>query len=227
MAQPFTHIGNDIQELAEQVTKDGSGHRLYRTPKGDTFPSITTVLNLVTEDIIAKWRKRVGDVAANKISKEALIRGSVIHEMIEKYLQNIPEVACLGGQSFNHVLLFKQLKPHLNKIDNIRAQETPLYSDLFRVAGRCDCIADYDGRLSVIDFKGANHAKNIEDIPQYFLQVSFYAYAFFERTGIKIPQVAIIMADEGGGTQVFTDKPWVWWEQLKFWRKKYEDRYGI
>lgn len=227
MAQPFKHIGNDIQELAKQVTKDGSGHRLYSTPNGDKYPSITTVLNGVTEQVITKWRKRVGDDVANKISREALIRGGVIHSMIENYLQNTPEIACIAGQSFNHVLLFKQLKPHLNKIDNIRAQETPLYSDLFRVAGRCDCIADYDGRLSVIDFKGANHAKKSEDIPQYYMQTAFYAYAFYERTGIKIPQCVILIAEEGGGAQCFIDSPKDWWGELKKWRKIYEERYGI
>jgi hypothetical protein len=184
-------------------------------------------MNLVTEDIIEKWKKAVGPEVAEKESKYALNRGSVIHEMVEQYLNNAPELEVLAGKNFNFQLIFKQLKPFVNHIDRIRAQETALYSDLFRVGGRCDCIADYKGTLSIIDFKGSKKAKSKEDIPQYFMQTAFYAYAFYERTGIKIPQCVILMADEAGGAQEFIESPRDWWAPLKEWRKKYAVRFGI
>lgn len=184
-------------------------------------------MNLVIEDIIEAWKKAVGPEVAEKESKYALKRGSVIHEMIEHYLNNEKELKVLAGQNFNFQLIFKQLKPFVNHIDNIRAQETALYSDLFKIGGRCDCIADYKGVLSVIDFKGSKKEKQRDDIPQYFMQTAFYAYAFFERTGIKIPQCVILMANEGGGAQEFIESPKDWWAPLKVWRKKYAERFGI
>lgn len=227
MPQPFTHIGNKISRQAVQITPNGSGQRMYQTPEGNRYPSITTVMNLVTEDIITAWKKAVGPEVAEKESRYALRRGSVIHEMVEHYLNNEKEIKVLAGQEINFQMIFKQLKPLVNQIDRIRAQETALYSDLFRVGGRCDCIADYKGRLSIIDFKGSKKEKSREDIPQYFMQTAFYAYAFYELTGVKIPQCVILMANEKGGVQEFIESPRDWWEPLKYWRKKYEDRYGV
>lgn len=223
----FTYIGNLIKKQAVQVPSEKHSQRLYKTPEGKYYPSVTTVMKLVTEDVINAWRKSVGDEVADKESAYACHRGDVLHGMIEQYLKNEKEMKILAGKDINFQMLFFQIKPLLNHIDRIRALETVLHSDYFKIGGRCDCIADYKGKLSVIDFKGSKKEKHKEDIPQYFMQTAFYAYSFYEMTGIRIPQCVILMVNETGGVQEFIESPKEWFAPLKRWRKKYEEIYGI
>ena|ERR1700675_597852 len=224
----FKYIGNTIQpvDYARQITENGSGKRMYATPSGVIYPSITTILNILSEDHLQKWRKRIGDKEADRIGKYSRERGDVIHDMVEKYLKNQDPKDFLPQDPMLKIL-FKQMRPYLDKIDLIEALETPLYSDKFKLAGRCDCIATYDGITSVIDFKGSGKEKKESWIKNYYIQASFYAAAYFERTGIWIPQIVIMITGEEGGTQIFKEKPWTWWDDLNKVRKLYKEREGI
>jgi genome maintenance exonuclease 1 len=103
--------------------------------------------------------------------------------------------------------LFSILKPELDKIDNIISIESPLWSKTLQLAGRTDCIAEYDGKLSVIDFKASTKEKREKDIDNYFAQATAYALMFQERTGIIVDNFAILIACEDGLKQVFQGKP--------------------
>jgi genome maintenance exonuclease 1 len=169
-----------------------------------------------------EWRKRVGEEEANRVSQRASNRGTRIHTLCENYL--------LGKETnadmFDHVM-FKSLVPHLDKIDNIHALESKLYSDHLEVAGTVDCIAEYDGKLSVIDFKSSRRVKQKEDIPGYFIQTSAYAVAFEERTGIAVSRLVIIMGVDDDSPLIFIEKRDNWIEQFSELRSKYKRIKGI
>jgi genome maintenance exonuclease 1 len=219
----YNHKNVAIKEIAKQITEDGSGQRLYLTPNGDTYPSITTVLAPIKEEILKTWRDRVGNEVANFESNWGKDRGSALHLACEDLLNNKP----LEGHPLLIRMLIEDLTPYLRKINNIHCQEQTLYSDKFRIGGRCDCIAEYDGKLSVIDFKGSKRTKKIEWITDYFLQVSFYAYSYYERTGYKIEQGVILIANECGQASEFIIQPWKYWSKLKDVRKQYKEKFGI
>ena len=189
----FKHLNIEIAEVAKQVTQDG-GPRLYKTPYGNIYPSITTILAPLKREILEKWRLRVGDKVADAESKWGRDRGSAIHLGVELVLKN----ESLSGHPMLVRMLVEDLMPYLRKINNIHCQEQSLYSDYFQTGGRCDTIAEYGGVLSIIDFKGSKRTKRIEWVQDYFLQVSFYAYAYWERTGKKIEQGVILIANEQG-----------------------------
>jgi ATP-dependent exoDNAse (exonuclease V) beta subunit len=103
--------------------------------------------------------------------------------------------------------LFLQIQPELNKIDNIHAQEVALFSDTLKLAGRVDCVGEYNGKLSIIDFKGSTRSKNREDIQNYFQQATAYAIMWQEMTGVVIENFAILVSCEDGEVQVFEGHP--------------------
>jgi ATP-dependent exoDNAse (exonuclease V) beta subunit len=143
----FTHKDFQLEELNTETI---DGKRFYVTPKGK-LPSITTVLSILSRDAIKKWRERVGEEEANKISTKASRRGTNVHAMCEDFLNND-----LDAKKYlpNDRETFNSLKPILEEhIDNVYAQEVPLWSEYLGVAGRVDCIAEWNGRIAVIDFK--------------------------------------------------------------------------
>jgi len=198
----FNHVSIEIPEIQTETINGG---RYYVTPTGVKYPSITTVLSILSKKAIMEWRKRVGEEEANKISTQAARRGTNVHQMCEDYLNNKPYI--------NHKTMpvdkemFATLKPFLDKhINNIHTQEATLYSDYLGVAGRVDCIAEFDGRLSVIDFKTSRKLKKKEWISNYFQQASAYCVMYEERTGIPIDQIVILIAVDGEEPQVFVEK---------------------
>lgn len=213
-------IRHDLAKLERITTPDGK--RVYKTPSGFAYPSVTTVTGLHTAKAIAEWRARVGNEEANRISARASGRGTRIHNLCEKYL--------LGESTEPNMFdveLFDTLKPHLNKIDNIHCLEDPLYSDHLQVAGTVDCIAEYEGKLSVIDFKTSSRIKDRDDIHNYFMQCSAYAVAFEERTGIPVNRLVILMGIDDEKPLVFTEKRDAWIDQFKKLRQEYHSKYGV
>lgn len=209
------------KELIELTTESINGRRYYVTPKGK-YPSITTVLSAFPKPELLKWRQRVGEEQANKITKEATTNGTRIHAICEDFLNNKPlDLPLLEKESF------LKLKPHLLNINNIHGLEVPLYSDQLRIAGRTDCIAEYDGVLSVIDFKTSRKVKKEEWILDYFLQATMYSIAYYELTGIKIKQIVILIAVTEDESQIFVkntnDYVMPLLEKVKIWRKIYEN----
>ena len=200
----FNHVPVELQPI-RATNKDGV--RLYETPEGNKYPSITTVLSVRNKQGLTEWRKRVGNDVANHISRTAAARGTKVHHMCEDYLNNMefdwPDKFKEHRKNFLPYCLFSQLKTVLDDIDNIYAQEAGLYSDKYKVAGRVDCVAEYKGTLSIIDFKTSTKEKNDEWNENYYIQGSAYAEMFEERTGINISQVVILVVTEDGTVQEF------------------------
>ena len=145
----FKHVGCDIDYDLETETINGK--RFYKTPEGLLYPSVTTITSQHGKDKILEWRKRVGEEEANRISTKASSRGTRVHKICENYLNNEEDYA--RKTMPDSVAMFKTLQPLLDEhVNNIHALEIPLYSHHLRVAGRVDCIAEYDGKLSIIDF---------------------------------------------------------------------------
>lgn len=191
----FVHV--DTPTLPElKVTTLASGKRTYVTPEGNKYPSITTLLGFKEKPWLEDWRNSLGHTKADKENKRARDRGDAIHAMNEKYLNNDPSPTT--GYAPDAIRGFNQVKFRLNKINNIRCQESALYSDTLGLAGRVDCIGEYDGVLSIIDFKTSTNNKNDEMVEDYRLQCTAYAIMWHEMTGEPISNYAIIMSVEKG-----------------------------
>jgi genome maintenance exonuclease 1 len=210
----FNRIYHDIPKLERKTSADGS--RVYETPSGRAYPSITTITGQYNKQAILDWRKRVGDAEANRISTTAANRGTRIHTLCESYLNNEHVEPNLFDTE-----TFKAIKPYLNNIQDIHCLETPLYSDHLEVAGTVDCIAKYNGKMSVIDFKTSKRKKSRDEISNYFMQCSAYAVAFEERTGIPVGNIVIIMAVDDDDTIIFEEKRDDWINDFIDLRKTY------
>ena len=186
-------------ELPEITTESIKGKRFYVTPEGNKYPSITTVLSDRNKEGIVKWRESVGNDVANQIMRQAASRGTAVHNLVENYLNNEE----LSKQDVLPTALFTLLKPELDNINNIRIQEGGLYSDRLGVAGRVDCIAEYKGKISVIDFKTSTKEKKEEWVENYFIQGSAYCEMYEERFLQPIEQVVILIVTEDGAVQTF------------------------
>ena len=195
----FTHAPIPDEQIPEVFTETINRKRFYVTPDGNKYPSITTALGGRAKEGIMAWRKRVGEDVANNIMRTAAKRGTAVHELCENYLNNEE----LGNQEVLPLAMFTLLKPELDNINNIVMQEGGLYSDRWGIAGRVDCIADYDGKLTVIDFKTSTKEKKEEWIENYFIQCTAYCEMFEERYGRAIDQIAVLIVCEDGGVQTF------------------------
>ena len=198
----FNHVDVILPQL-ERETIDGV--RYYKIPNGEDLlklVSITSVTSHYNREKFAKWRKKIGDAEANKITARATSRGTDMHTLTEHYLKNeeLPEVQPLSD------FLFKIAKPELNKIDNIHALEGALYSKELGVAGTVDCIGEYDGELAVIDFKTSKAPKPRKWIDGYFVQAMAYAAMYYELTGTIAKKLVIIMACEDGTCKVYEER---------------------
>ena len=194
----FTHTPL-LHQMPEVYTETINKNRFYVTPQGNKYPSITTVLSGRAKEGINAWRERVGEAAANRIMRAASSRGTAVHELAENYLNNEE----LKNQEVLPLFMFTQLKSELDNINNIVMQEGGLYSDKWGIAGRVDCIADYDGKLTVIDFKTSTKVKKEEWIENYFIQCTAYCEMYEERYGQAIDQIAILIVCEDGTVQTF------------------------
>jgi len=197
----MTFIHHNYLGDIELNKKETNGIRLYNLPNGDWVPSITSVTSFYNRQIFIDWRKRVGIEEANRITKKATTRGTDFHEVAQDYLLNkeLDWNNYLPASKF----MFYHLKPELDKINNIHAIERTLYSEYFGLAGRVDCIAEYEGELAVIDFKTSEKIKPEKWIENYFVQEMFYASAYYEMTGIPIKKLITLMVTPGGEVKVF------------------------
>ncbi len=177
-------------------------YKVFGTEELVRMPSITSVISWRNKDKFKKWRAKVGEQEANNITRKATHRGTDAHTLIEEYLNN--------SDTFSDVLplsqyLFKQAKPELNRIDNILCQETALYSTELGIAGSVDCIAEFDGELSVIDFKTSAKPKKREWIEDYFVQCAAYACMLYEMKGLIVKKFVILMTCENGEVVVYEE----------------------
>ena len=185
-----------------------NGKRCYVTPEGNRYASMTTVLGHGEKPWLEEWKNMLGHDKAAKETKRTADRGTAVHEMTERFIQN--EESPTKGHAADHIRRFNQLKYCLKKVNNIRAMEIPLYSDALRLAGRVDLVAEYDGVLSVIDFKTSNNVKTDDMVQDYFLQCTGYALMFEEMYDIPVDNICILMCVEKGMVPLV-------------WRKKIDD----
>lgn len=197
--------------------------RRYKTPEGKLYPSVTTVLSLLSNAYINEWRAKVGDEVANEISKKAATRGSRMHELCEKYIRK--EKYNLNPFEVGANILFKQLIPYLEKMQLVYALEAGLYSDKIKVAGTVDCIARIDEITYIVDFKSSSGHKNSEDIPGYFMQASAYAIMWYERTGMVIEDIKILISTDEGYVLEYNEKVKNWLPKFVALRKEYDEKH--
>ena len=188
MVKTFKH---EFVTLPDLQTETIDGKRYYIGTNGKKLPSVTSILGAVFGSWVHEWRAKVGEEVANKISTQAATRGTAIHKLCEDYILNKPDH--LKGHVPINTMMFNQMKQHLHRIDNIYAVEAPLFSEAVGCAGRVDCIADFDGIPSIIDYKTSRRIKTSEDIESYFIQMTLYSLMFEDMTGIKCKQLVVIM----------------------------------
>ena len=179
-----------------------NGFRFYQVD-GKNYPSITTILSIQKKEGLIQWRKNVGEAAAKWEMARAARRGKAVHTLVEQYMKNetpsIRDVLPLG--------LFKLMKPYLDQINNIRLVEEIMYSPKLTIAGQVDCVAEYNGKLSVIDFKTANKERIEEWVDNYFLQCTAYSMMYAETYNESIEQIVVLMAAEDGSMKAFVKEP--------------------
>lgn len=181
--------------FVELTTETIDGQRHYVLPDGITkLKSVTTIISEKSDKTaLYEWRKRVGDEEANRISTQAARRGTSIHKLAERYVLN--EENIYRDEMPINVEMFKTIKNTLDRhVDNILGVELPLYSKALKCAGRTDLVAEYDGRLSIIDFKTSRKPKKEEWIENYFIQSTVYSMMFEWTYKFSVPQIAIIIA---------------------------------
>lgn len=200
----------NIEILPAQRIDSPSGH-VYVSPKtGRHYPSVTAVTSCWKEfhhlpDPIREWKNRVGEKVAAEVSREATGIGANVHAAIEKYMKT--GETTLPDYMFRERLLLTQVLPVLEEVDNVICLEAPLYSDSIELGGTTDCIAEYEGELAVIDWKTAKNVKALSDIKDYFMQLTYYAFMFWEMTGIFIKKLVVVMTSIDSGCAVYTASP--------------------
>ena len=196
----FTHLNKLGDFELEANTIDGV--RYYTLPSGKKAPSITSITSFYNRQIFKNWREKVGEEQANKITKVATDRGTKFHDLVEKYLLN-EDINSLKNVLPTTKARWIAAREALNNIDNIHALEKPLYSEYFGIAGRVDCIAEYEGELAVIDFKTSKQIKPEKWLENYFVQETAYACMYFEMTGISVKKIVTLMVADNGDVKVY------------------------
>ena len=215
----FKHSLVEERFISAETTEKG---RFYTTPEGNIYPSVTTFLSKVTDKSgLQGWIDRVGEEEAEHVKRRGATRGTALHLMCEKYVKNESDYA--RGVMPSIMELFKQIKPVLDRdLGTVLGIETPLYSDYLRLAGRCDMIAYFRGKRSIIDFKTTNWAKDMTMLEGYFIQESAYAIMFEELYGMGVSQLVTISAGESErDAQVVVEHRDKWVPKLLELRKQY------
>tara|TARA_B100001113_G_scaffold208500_1_gene170945 strand:+ start:450 stop:1121 length:672 start_codon:yes stop_codon:yes gene_type:complete len=214
----FNYVG-PAKPLEEVTSRTLDSGRFYKID--DVWmPSVTTVVGNATKDGILKWQQRVGFAEAEKVRRAAAWRGTQYHNLVECYLKN--ELEKIEESKGLPTYLFRSARETLNRINNIHAIEAPLFSRNLGVAGRVDCIAEFDSELAIIDFKTTKNLKKEEHLDKFFVQESAYAYMYYELTGIEVDKLVTLSVAEDGSMQVvekYDKVPYI--ETLLDWIDKY------
>ena len=227
----FNYVKLDEGNMPKNLGVKGKNHdgmRFY-TIDGVNMPSVTSILGQIPERAakIQGWRDAVGEKMADYISRSAINRGKTLHTLIENHLRNQDDKS-IGITKVTPLGLFRLVKPYLARIDNIHCVEDFLYSKEIGVAGQVDCVAEYKGKLSVIDFKSSTKQRDRDYNYGNFLQTAAYAKMFEERYSVPIERIVTIIAvEETGQSQMFVEEPSKWIEPLKELRTQYREEYGV
>ena len=199
----FTFVDVDLKvPEVEPVNQDGI--RFYPIPGADKYyPSVTSITSFQNAKFFKEWRTKVGEDEANRITARATQRGTAFHSITEDYVKGELNLDRYLENNPLSVRMFQSAKSTLNRIDKIHCLETFLYSHFLGLAGRVDCIAEFDGELAVIDFKTSTKEKKESYIEHYFVQETAYAAMFLERSGLEVKKIVTLIATEEGTIQVF------------------------
>lgn len=218
----FRHnFKNHLLPKLKQI--NGSGGRFYETENGIRYPSITSMISHFSAKSIQEWRQRIGPAEADKITRKSATRGTKFHKVCETYLMNQE----LLFETPMQQQMFINTKQYVDRIDEIQLLETRLISHHLRLAGTVDCIAAFDNKLSVVDFKSSLRAKKIEYIQDHFVQAAAYAIMYEEMTKIPVSQLVIVIAIEGEPSQIFIDQRDNHTKKLISLRNEYEKNNSI
>lgn len=195
----FTHLPAAIP-AARMV----QGHK-YQTPAGTIYDSVTTVLGRTKPAAevqkLEEWKESMGYEVAGHILQEAAIVGTQVHRLNEMYLRNLGSEGPYRLLSRAH---HRNFRPFLDRIDRIHGTELVLYSDEMRLAGTADCIAEYDGVPSIIDYKTKRQSQEAGWIHDYLLQCSAYSMMYEELSGVQVGQAVVLVSSEKDTMQSFT-----------------------
>lgn len=114
---------------------------------------------------------------------------------------------------FQHIELpvvksrFNSFKKLIDRIENIRCLEKKLGSPKLGVAGTVDCVAEFNKKLSIIDFKTSRKRKCAEWIKKYFAQTTAYSIMMYETYNLKINQLVILISVDNDTPQIFITRP--------------------
>ena len=199
----FKFVDVELEPLeVEPVNKDGV--RFYKLPKTDKYyPSVTSITSFKNAKFFKEWRTKIGEDEANRITARATQRGTAFHSIAEDYINGELDLDKYLDNNPLSVRMFQSAKTTLDRIDNIHCLETFLYSHYLGLAGRVDCIAEFDGELAVIDFKTSTKEKKEDWVEHYFVQETAYAAMFLERSGLEVQKIVTLIATEEGSVQVF------------------------
>jgi len=207
-------------ELESTTTEKG---RVYKVPGGNLYPSITTVLSSYNKQAILEWRQRVGEEKANEISRKAAGRGTKLHNTVEKYLLNeMTDMKIKTMMPDIKEMFFDMRKIIDENIGDIYGIEQPLYSHKLKLAGRCDCIAEWNGELAIVDWKTASRTKDKDHIQNYFMQATAYAEMFEERTGRAIDTIVVAISVQSESPQLFVEKKSKYLLPLNEYNERYQ-----
>ena len=194
----FNFIDIDKSVFPTAKGKRQGKYRFYDI-NGTNYPSVTSILGVRKKVELQQWRDKIGENVANWEMGRAARRGTATHNLIENYIKGEP----LEEKSVLPLGLFKLMKPYIDQINNIHCLETVLYTSKYRLAGQVDCIAEYNGKLSVIDFKTANKERKEEWIDNYFLQCTAYGLMYEELFKKEIDQIVVIIGGEDGSIATY------------------------
>jgi hypothetical protein len=218
----FNHVKLSELDFDLESTTTEKG-RVYKVPGGELYPSITTVLSAYNKKAIMEWRQRVGEEVANKISLKASGRGTKLHNTVEKYLLN--EMTDMKLQTIMpdiKEMFFDMRKIIDANIGDIYGIEQPLYSHKLKLAGRCDCIAEWNGELAIVDWKTASRTKDKDHIQNYFMQATAYAEMFEERTGKAIDTIVVAISVQSELPQLFVERKTKYLLPLNEYNERYQ-----
>lgn len=196
----FTHKLIDLPKIESVDTPNG---RFYTTPDGKRYQSVTTFLGKFSDNSwLEKWKERVGEDKANRVSVQASGRGTAVHNILEQMVLNNPKYS--RGQMPNNLIMAESIGKHLKQhVKAVYGVEIGLWSDKMEIAGRADMLAKWDDQNAIIDFKTSKYIKSEEDIQNYFLQCTLYSLMVEEITGVKIPRIVVLIGVDHEDAQVF------------------------
>tara|TARA_Y200000002_G_scaffold336854_1_gene305277 strand:+ start:6120 stop:6815 length:696 start_codon:yes stop_codon:yes gene_type:complete len=202
MAKEFKFVDLNKDLLPNTKGRRQNGVRFYEV-NGHNYPSVTSILGIRKTEGLAKWRESIGNDVANFEMRRAANRGKATHNLVENYLKG----EAPSERSVLPLGLFRLMKPYLDNIDNVHLIEDIMYSKKLTLAGQVDCVAEYRGKLSVIDFKTANKEKIEDWVDNYFLQTTAYAIMYEETFGTPIEQIVVLISGEDGSIQEWIKNP--------------------